>query len=446
MDFYKHTLCNGSLYALESRVNVPESEKDYPAVYFMGTMIEGAVPVMTKLVPLVKLYLSNPDSLEKVNREVLVRIPEIVEPSEVNSENQVFLAYFYEQGCQECGRAEEIIDWLKKSYSNVHVDLFDINEDNGKLLSTALGMRTGVPGNRLMSTPMLFVGDKAYVLSENISRKRLAVLVEIYSAEGAAAVWRNFSKGELKRAESAVSDLFSRFTIFAVTFAGLGDGINPCAFATILFFVSYLGMIGRKRNEILMVGLSFTFAVFLTYFLLGLGFFKIVKQMSHIEILSKIIFGGTAVVCFIFGFLSISDYFKTHTGKTSDMSLQLPLFLKRRIHTTIRKKVRMKSFIAGALAAGFIVSILELACTGQVYLPTIMLMLNKGSDKTMAIFYLLLYNLCFIIPLLFVFGVVYFGASSRSIARIMETRLGMVKILLAAVFFVIGGLLFRVVL
>ena len=132
----------------------------------------------------------------------------------------------------------------------------------------------------------------------------------------------------------------------------------------------------------------------------------------------------------------------TKSGKPAEMLLQLPMFLKRYIHKTIREKVRMESIVAGALIAGFIVSILEFACTGQVYLPTITFMVGMEGLKVKAILYLLLYNICFIVPLLFVFGVVYFGVSSQTIARLMEAKVGAVKLILASVFFMVGGLLF----
>ncbi|MFC1694372.1 cytochrome c biogenesis CcdA family protein, partial [Candidatus Latescibacterota bacterium] len=434
-----------SLYAMESRVGVSEEDKDYPAVYFMGTMIEGAIPIGMRLESLVKSYLANPDSMTVVDREVMSRIPEQVKPEISESAKIVSLAYFYKHGCKECSRAEEIIEWLKSTYPYVDVDIFDIGETHGKLLATVLGKRNAVPENRLMSTPVFFAEDE-FILSENISRKKLVEVVEKYAHAGARAFWRDMSNEELNRAEGTVIEIFRSFTFFAVVLAGLGDGINPCAFATILFFVSYLGMIGRKRKEILIVGLTFALAVFLTYFLVGLGFFKVIEQMSHIELVSKIIFVGTAILCILFGFLSIYDYFQARSGKISDMKLQLPAFLKKRIHSTIRDKVRMKSFVAGALAIGFIVSLLELACTGQVYLPTIVFMVGKEGYNLRAMMYLLLYNICFITPLLIVFGVVYFGVSSRAIATLMEARVGMVKLVLATVFFAIAGLLLWTVL
>ena len=433
-----------SLYALEYRVGVPEEDKDYPAIYFMGTMIEGAIPVSLKLESLVKNYLAHPDSMRAIDREVMSRNYEAVQPEVGETNVPVSIVYFYKHGCKECSRAEEIIEWLKGSYPFLKVDVRDISERQDKILATALGLRSGIPKDKLMSTPVFFIGSD-YVLSEDISRKHLAELVEKYARTGADAFWMDIGDEELKRAEGEIYDLFRTFTFFAVALAGLGDGINPCAFASILFFVSYLGMIGRKRNEILFVGLSFAFAVFLTYFLIGLGFFNIVKRISYLELVSNIIFLGTGVLCFIFGFVSINDYFKARAGKTSEMTLQLPMVIKRRIHSTIREKTRMQSFVMGALIAGFLVSILELACTGQVYLPTITLIVQEKGGS-LAMFYLILYNMFFIIPLLLVFGFVYFGTSSHGIAKVMESRVGMVKLVLAVIFFSVGGLLFWAVL
>ncbi|MCE5248943.1 hypothetical protein LLG96_01855 [bacterium] len=429
-----------SLYAMESRVKVPEQDKAYPAVYFMGVMIEGEIPVKLRLESLVKAYLANPDSMRALDREVMARIPELFTPDTVRAAKPVHMAYFYKQNCKECSRALEIVEWLEKNHGNVTVHRFDIAGKKSKILAAALGLKTGVPEQKIMSTPVFFIG-RDFVLAHDISREKLSGLVKTYSAQGSGAVWEQFDEQELKHAEGIIKERFRSFGILAVALAGLGDGINPCAFATILFFVSYLGMIGRKGRDILIVGFSFAFAVFITYFLVGLGFFYVLRSIVNIAILAKIIFGGTAVLCIVFGFLSIADYFKARAGNTAGMSLQLPTFLKKRIHATIRDKVRMKSMVAGAIIVGFLVSILEFACTGQVYLPTISFMVSMEGFQIRAIFLLLMYNLFFIAPLLAVFGIVYKGVSSQSIAKIMETRVGTVKLMLAAVFFVVAALM-----
>ena len=56
--------------------------------------------------------------------------------------------------------------------------------------------------------------------------------------------------------------------------SGLVDGINPCAFTVIVFFISYLSLQGYRKRELVATGISFVFAVFATYTLVGLGVFN----------------------------------------------------------------------------------------------------------------------------------------------------------------------------
>ena len=94
-----------------------------------------------------------------------------------------------------------------------------------------------------------------------------------------------------------------------------------------------------------------------------------------------------------------------------------------------------------ALTAGFLVSVLESFCTGQVYLPTIAFVLKVPDKKLSALFYLVAYNLAFIVPLVLVFLLGLFGATSRTFSGFMEKRLGAVKLSTAALFFILGAVL-----
>ncbi|MGF1655598.1 MAG: hypothetical protein ACFCU3_01325 [Verrucomicrobiales bacterium] len=54
-----------------------------------------------------------------------------------------------------------------------------------------------------------------------------------------------------------------------VVAAGLLDGLNPCAFATIIFLLSYLQVARKSGREILQIGVAYILGVFCTYFALG---------------------------------------------------------------------------------------------------------------------------------------------------------------------------------
>jgi hypothetical protein len=61
--------------------------------------------------------------------------------------------------------------------------------------------------------------------------------------------------------------------------------------------------------------------------------------------------------------------------------------------------------------------------------------------KTSAVSYLLLYNLMFIIPLLIIFGVVYWGVTSEQLAFFLKKRATTIKLITSLLFFALAGIL-----
>ena len=57
----------------------------------------------------------------------------------------------------------------------------------------------------------------------------------------------------------------------AVLLTGLIDGINPCAMAILLFFITFLFTIRKRRAAIARMGLVYIACVYIVYFLVGLG-------------------------------------------------------------------------------------------------------------------------------------------------------------------------------
>jgi len=99
------------------------------------------------------------------------------------------------------------------------------------------------------------------------------------------------------------------------------------------------------------------------------------------------------------------------------------------------------SLAFSALVIGFTVSILEAACTGQVYVPTIVYILKSTSLRLKALSYLLLYNLMFILPLLAVFVLSFLGFSSKQFNDLLKRNIGPIKFLMFGLFFSLGVLI-----
>jgi cytochrome c biogenesis protein CcdA len=276
--------------------------------------------------------------------------------------------------------------------------------------------------------------------------------------------WRDFlarsllATGGVGKQDLPQVDLVSRFKEFkllAVSGAGLIDGINPCAFTVLVFFISFLALQGYVKKELIAIGASFIFAVFAAYLLIGVGAFSFLYKIQVFKAVIKMTNMAIGVLTILFGMLSLYDFFKYRTtGKTDELVLQLPKAVKEQIHRVIRTQHRVDRqeqggtekrhlwpLILSALTTGFLVSILEAVCTGQTYLPIIAFILKTTDLKLQALLYLVLYNFMFVVPLIVIFIFALFGATSSQFAGFLKKHLALSKIAMALLFFSLGTFL-----
>ena len=235
---------------------------------------------------------------------------------------------------------------------------------------------------------------------------------------------------------------FEGFSFIGIVAAGLIDGVNPCAIATMIFLISFLATKKKSRREILVIGLCFTAAVFFTYLLLGVGAFKAITALEHYRWLSKSIRWSAVFVAGAVGLASFYDAFRyKKTGDTRAISIQLPEPVKRRIHRVISGNLSGGRLAMGAVATGFLVTLLEAVCTGQVYLPTIVLMTRQEGLKLTGWLYLVMYNFLFVLPLIIVMTLAYFGLKWDALARATQKRLSLIKVAFGVVLIALAAFL-----
>jgi cytochrome c biogenesis protein CcdA len=364
------------------------------------------------------------------------------------------LIVFHRPSCPHCREViENVLPPLQDYYNErLVVQLYDVDTSEGLRVYQLLHDRfpqlpTGVPQGYI---------DEYVLVGSDQFHEVLPGLIDTCLAKGgtdwpfvvtgigtsameseAVEVAESQAEAILSTTAAEMSARFAGLSAVTVAASGLLDGINPCAFTTIIFFISYLTLVGRRRREILGVGASFTLAVFLSYLALGLGLGEIVQRLSGISLIARLIYAASLVVCLALAILSLVDYVRVRRGRSTEIMLQLPRFLKQRIHKVIREESRTRAYVVGAFVTGVLVSVFELACTGQVYLPMLVFMTGIAEARASAWLYLVLYNVMFVVPLIVVFTVVYMGTTSQQITVIFQRHMGMVKLLTAGLF---GGL------
>jgi cytochrome c biogenesis protein CcdA len=306
----------------------------------------------------------------------------------------------------------------------LEVDEHNIETRDGAERNEVLCARFRVDPASYQLTPAVFTGAGALV-KEAVTYNALQRLIEQAAEAGPDDAWHLVGEEEQSRAGAEIAGRFGSFSVGWVALAGLLDGINPCAFATIIFFLSYLRIARRTPREILLVGGAFVSAVFLAYFTVGLGFSQVVTQLEGVSWMRVWLNRVLGVVALLLAWLSFRDGVLALRGRAGDSALQLPDFLKDRIRSVIRGQARNSHFVAAAFVSGIVISFLELACTGQVYLPTIIYMVKQGSLTATG--YLLLYNLAFILPLVVIFVLAWLGLTSAMLIEFQKKHTATVR-------------------
>ena len=348
---------------------------------------------------------------------------------------KVEMFIFYSPTCKACFKLkDEFIPKIMEEYKD-RINLKSLNIKNPANLSFLVALSERY-GKKEAAVPAMLIGNDFLTGVEEI-KQGLTVSVKKYSKSG-------FSLSAILSSGNLL-DVFKSISVSTIISAGLIDGINPCAFAVIVFLISFLGVYGYQKQETVYVGFFYVLSIFVTHVLIGLGLFNFFYSMKNFYFLTKMFYYLVAAICFLLCGLSLYDYVKfKKTKETGGMLLQLPMFLKKRINLVIGAGLRKKShgriielcFISFLI--GFAVSILEAACTGQVYLPTIVFILGVPQLRVRAFAYLLLYNFMFVLPLIVIFVLSLIGVSSKELSRFLKKNIGGIKVIMVLLFFVLG--------
>ncbi len=240
--------------------------------------------------------------------------------------------------------------------------------------------------------------------------------------------------------EGSPEEFLQKYTVLAVAALGLVDGINPCAFATLIFFIAYLERV-RRREAVLPIGISFSVAVYICYFLIGIGLLELLYVVESISsMLGRYIYGTIGVAAIILGIFSFYDFFLIKRGKAKAI-LQLPNFLKKRRGRVLKKLTedrRLLLLSIFAFAAGFVISTIELACTGQILFVFLAAMKSANPPRALVIKYLLIYDFMFIVPLLIILALFYIGYSSKMLADRHKKTYAYTKLVIGLVLLIMG--------
>ncbi len=356
---------------------------------------------------------------------------------------RVQVEFFYAAGCDEChAMEEEVLPGLTQQLgAQIELRRCDIFNRANYLRLAALQEKLQVRTSERVS---IYIDERVHLGGLKTIKDRLLPEVEAAIRERAEDAGRKDQPAsgseELKSEGSTPGNAIlqkrlATWTIPAIALAGLVDGVNPCAFATIIFFITLLAVAGKRGRDLLVVGIGFCCAVFATYFLLGYGAFHVIQQLAGYHVAGGLLRWGVLAVLVGLAGVSFKDAWAfRRSGDARSVSLQLPDSIKRRIHAVMRENLTARGLLAGSLLIGFLVTLIESVCTGQVYVPTLVYLSRHPELQWRALGLLALYNLAFVIPHIIIFVAAYRGIANARLLAWSRSNVVWSKVLMGVFF------------
>lgn len=359
----------------------------------------------------------------------------------------VVVDYFFEPGCPACLKVRNrVLPEIEERFEGFFkINRYNVHEVTNVALLLSYREKLDVTDNK----SVMMVVDYAYVLNgypEIRDGLRSAIdeaLAERLDPAGVPPAPIQVDTGDSGGTMKLLTGRVEGFTLWAVILGGLGDGFNPCAMATLVFFVSLLGAYHVGNRAVAILGISFCVAVFVTYTAIGYGLLQVIHKTLAFETARRVFEVVMTAVLAVLALMSFRDAARyARSGKAGDVTLQLPEKLKRLAHSVLRKGIRARNLVVGGFVAGMVVTAIETVCTSQTYVPVLAAVAKSESALSgRAWGYLLLYNGMFVVPLVVILVLAYMGMKTDTLIEWSKKNVVVSKVMMGMFFVAMGVLI-----
>ena len=214
-----------------------------------------------------------------------------------------------------------------------------------------------------------------------------------------------------------------------ITSSAFLDGINPCAIAVLLFFIAFLFSIKKTTRSIWKVSLVYIFAIYLAYFLIGIGIAQAI-----------VISGAPHLMAYIGSYLVIGLGIIQLLGivfPRFPIRLRIPLNTK-----AVLEKWLYKATVPAAFIGGFIVGLCTFPCSGGIYVAVIGL-LASSQTYVQGLWWMIWYNFIFISPLLIILALAGNAKATEKLQEWERKESKMSKIIIGLTMIALGVIILK---
>ncbi len=220
-------------------------------------------------------------------------------------------------------------------------------------------------------------------------------------------------------------------TIPTILALAAADAVNPCELAVLtLALIAILTRYPRERKKVLQVGLAFTAAIFLMYLFYGVVLINVFKGLTAIADIKIWLYSALGVIGIILGAFNIKDFFAYGGG---GFVTEVPRKWRPSMKNIIAKITSAK----GAFITGLVVALFLTPCTMGPYIICCGLLEPLSILETIP--WLILYNLIFVLPMIAITLIIYFGFTTiDSVYGWREKNLRLLHLIAGIILVLIG--------
>lgn len=339
-------------------------------------------------------------------------------------ETEATIIYFGSESCSECAILESNPNaFAALENQGYSVKKYYIEDPTYMRLLRDYQFTYGVSMNE-GQVPVVFVGDRYFT--------------------GNASILQAIENNTIQSISDSVAPLDLRsapasdFSLVYFMLLGLVDGVNPCAIAMLLMFISLLGFSSNKR-VLIQVSFTFILAIFLSYFLFGTVLYQFLSSFRYGKLLSTIVPWIIISVSLVLFILNFYDYLVTRKEQYGKVKNQLPSGIQRfnkKMMKYFTKKMDEGSPMLYVITffIGLVISVTEFLCTGQAYMTAILHLIHFTEFYGRGIALLLIYNVIFVMPLIVISLIAIKTQSIVSVSAFFREKLHYIKLFNALVF------------
>lgn len=284
--------------------------------------------------------------------------------------------YFYADWCPHC---QNVNKFFKDNgvYEKYDVQKLNFDKAENKIKLKKLfeekgyGGQSGIPA--ILYEDKLLVGDTPII---DFFKKEL----------------EKFSKEEKEIPK--IGNALNNIPLWALIGGALADASNPCALAVLILLLASV-ISAKGKNHALFSGLMFSLAIFISYFLMGLGIYTAISAFGIPRYLSL----GVGMLAIILALANFKDVF--WYGKV--FITEVPMAWRPKMQAIIKRATNPWS----AFGIGFLVSLFLVPCASGPYV-VILGMIAEKTPSIKPMLLLVLYNFIFVFPMLAITAAMYF--------------------------------------